>query len=477
MLATGSLRADEQKPPPHATEQKPPGETKTPAAEKPASDSREQPKETQKDAEPEWYKVGSDLNFKVSWNDGLNAQTTARDFRINLGGRFDVDWGWFTAPAELQLPPPAGVGRLEDGADFRRARVHAAGTVWEIIDFFAEYGFESARQDLTDHPGFLDVYFDITQLPVVGNFRTGHFREPFGLEALQSGNGLTFMERSSSFDAFVPFRNIGLMLYNAEFDERMTWAVCFSRPFSRNNGVPFDYGDGEYAGSARVTFLPWYANDGRKLLHLGAACCHRSFSLDEDQDRLRIRAFPETRVGQYFFVDTGGLPAESSTSLGLEFGYGLGPLSLQAEYFHRWVHDLQTLAGPRDPSFHGWYAQVSYFLTGEHRGYVRRLGVFDRPRPLETFFLVKADPDGDIRDCCRGSGAWELGARYSMVDATDPSQGVDAQTLHDVTLGVKWYLNDNTYVQWNYIVAFREFAAFDNQGVAHILGMRFHIDF
>ena len=67
--------------------------------------------------------------------------------------------------------------------------------------------------------------------------------------------------------------------------------------------------------------------------------------------------------------------------------------------------------------------------------------------------------------------------RDSMVDATDPSQGVNAQTLHDITLGLKWYLNYNAYMQWNYILAFREAELFDNHGIAHIFGMRFHVDF
>lgn len=44
--------------------------------------------------------------------------------------------------------------------------------------------------------------------------------------------------------------------------------------------------------------------------------------------------------------------------------------------------------GGANPEFHAWYLTASYFLTGEHRPYRRRAGIFDRVQPFEEFFRV-----------------------------------------------------------------------------------------
>lgn len=442
---------------------------------------KEEEDRKKKEAESQGVAVGSDLSMKGFWKDGPVLESPNKDFRLHVGGRMNVDFAWFGAGQRLQLGP-GGVGELEDGAEFRRARVRLDGAAYEVIEWLAEFDFATAYEGLTTHPGITDLYFDVTQMPVIGNFRVGHFREPFGLEALTSGNALTFMERSNNWDAFVPFRNVGMMLYNTAFDDRMTWAVGVFRTNSRNNGNTFDYGDGEYSSTGRVTVLPWYEQDGAYLLHLGAGFSHRSYNLDSGQEQLRYRSFPGVRVGRYIFADTGSLPAESADLANAEFGLNLGAFSLQAEYFHTWVRDARIQNQDRNPTFHGWYIQASYFLTGEYRAYrryigQRTVGVFDRPRLNEDFFFVPLGERGGWRDWCLGKGAWEVALRYSEVDLNDPSQGVKGQTLRDVTLGLNWYLTYNTKIQWNYILADRDYPSRDNHGLAHVFAMRFHHDF
>src|SRR5262249_45177191 len=155
------------------------------------------------------------------------------------------------------------------------------------------------------------------------------------------------------------------------------------RTNARNTGNPTDLGDGEYAETGRLTFLPYYAEDGRYLVHFGASGSHRSFTKDKGNDQVRFRAFPEIRVGQYIFADTGSFRADSVDLGGAEFAFQVGPFALQSEYYQAWVNnaDIDDEKG-LNPKFHGWYVQATYFLTGEnltYRRYIgqRTIGVFD----------------------------------------------------------------------------------------------------
>ena len=108
---------------------------------------------------------------------------------------------------------------------------------------------------------------------------------------------------------------------------------------------------------------------------------------------------------------------------------------------------------------------MSYFLTGEHRGYDRRFGVFDRPTVAENAFFVK----GEDGHCKYGLGAWELAYRFSYLDLN--SHGINGGILPQHTVGLNWYLNDNLKVQFNYLNANREVTGPSNSGTLHGFGM------
>ena len=86
---------------------------------------------------------------------------------------------------------------------------------------------------------------------------------------------------------------------------------------------------------------------------------------------------------------------------------------------------------------------------------------------------------GMVDDCggCEagGLGAWQVGARYSWIDLDN--RGVQGGTVHDVTLGLNWFLNPYTKWQWNVEALYRNAPnpAFD--GWAYGFGTRLAIDF
>jgi phosphate-selective porin OprO/OprP len=439
-----------------------------------------------KEADP-WYEVGTDLGMTGEWKNAAWLSTPNKDFQLRLRGRIQQDWAWFAPDQELQ---PRG---WHDGAHFRRARLGAQGVVWDIFKFTSEWDFA----DASGIAGAKDIYMDITHLPWVGNFRAGHFYEPVALENYGTSDlYITFMERAGAIDSFDPDRNIGVMLYNDVDDGLVTWAAGFFRPNSTANGSAVDSGDGEYAYTGRVTFTPWYANEGRCVFMVGGAASYRSLPEQRERvtegpllaglnntarfrTRIPLRINGTTQVNAERVIDTGALVVDSVGLLNAQALLIYGPLSVQSEYFFVQVNDAQVQNQLINPNYSGFYVQVSYYLTGEHRRYQRSTATIGRPSANEPFFLVESDPECGKR-ILFGRGAWELAARYDYVDlgnsfVTSQFQG----RMQDVVLGVNWLMNSNFRMQFNYVIA--DVTGLDtdltNQsGIVHAFGTRFQWD-
>jgi phosphate-selective porin OprO/OprP len=386
-------------------------------------------------AAPAQTEKKEDTTFKVQWKDGLRMETGDKSFQMQIGGRIDNDWAFMEGDEGIT----ARVGELEDGTEFRRARLYVSGLMYERVEFKVQLDFA------TGQAVFKDVYMGITQLPGIGNIRVGQFKEPFGLDELTSANYITFMERSLA-NAFVPSRHTGIMVHKPELKQRMTWALGV---FKDTNDVGAAVGDENYALTGRLTALPWYENDGERLLHFGFA-----FSRRNPPSTSRFSERPETHLAPRL-VDTKVFPAEALNLVGGETALVYGPASIQGEYI---LVNTDTRLGT-DSSFKGFYLQSSFFLTGEHRAYRPAEAAFGRVRPRRPF-LSKAG----------GSGAWEVAARFSKIDLNDgPVAGGE---MRDWTAGLNWYVNPNARVMWNYVRA-----DLDKVGIANIFQMRFHVDF
>ena len=100
----------------------------------------------------------------------------------------------------------------------------------------------------------------------------------------------------------------------------------------------------------------------------------------------------------------------------------------------------------------GYYAQVSYFLTGEKRSYKSSYSGFGRVSPKKNYL------DG------KSFGALELAIRYSgmsfdadtyMMD--DMTTHTDPASLNNFTVGLNWYINPAMRVMFNYVMATKKF--------------------
>lgn len=394
-----------------------------------------------------------------------------------VSGQVQGDMVYFGQDAESR----AAVGDLQDGAQFRRLRIGARGKSFEVLEYSLGVDFALAYQ-----PSYLDNYIEAHELPWLQNVRFGHFFEPFSLERVTQNRNNTFMERSL-VDTFAPARNSGVMLYGNSENERATWQIGTFRTNSDNTGN--DSFDSGQALTMRSTVLPWWddSSDGRFYLHLGAGYSYR----DAYQNQVRFRNTPELRKQQPrdvpgpkpdsnynpgtlipspfapIFVDTGNIKNVDHFQLfDPEFAIILGPLSLQSEYAFAAVHRT----GQPDLFFNGYMAQLSYFLTGEHRPYDRKLGIHKRVEPFEDFFRVRTRKQG----IQTGLGAWEIAARYSNIVLND--KDISGNNLTDFTVGLNWYLNSYTRAKFNYVRAFLEDRKAGNS-LTDLYGMRFDFDF
>jgi phosphate-selective porin OprO/OprP len=347
---------------------------------------------------------------------------------------------------------PIQGGPIQNGADIRRARLSAKGAIADNMNYFFQIDFA-----FPGRPTFTDVWVEWTQLPLLGNVRVGQWKQPFSLEVVSSFRYTTFMERSSMFQAFTPFRHLGVGFYDHSEDLSWTWAASMIRTGQDQYGDSLStvVGNGVVG---RLTHLLWYDEpaEGRYYSHLGGAYYYNS----PPRDTVRFRSLPEIFVGEHapgavgtsgqaipgvingtpFFVDTLNLLADNVHTFGVENLTVHGALSFQAEAMAAIVD--QQVGGTATLS--GAYMQVGYFLTGEHRPYDRVAGAIDRVKPFEDFFMLRTDGAH-----CYGKGAWEVAARWSYIDLTDGT--INGGDMSNATLGVNWYCNPYCKVVFNCI--------------------------
>jgi phosphate-selective porin OprO/OprP len=388
--------------------------------------------------------TGGDF-MRAYWKDGMRFESPDKRYKLKIGGRVHYDIAYSSPDSDTEAAIEVGTTRINDGAELRRTRLELAGEVGERVEWATSLDFGSGATN------FRNVYLGLKEGLFGASVRAGQFKEPFSLDQQTSSNNITFMERSL-MNSFVPAHNAGLMVFDAVAHERLTWAVGAFRAGSDNAEV--SSGDGEWAATGRLTGLPFIDEAGDDYLHLGLGISRRS----PTGDAVTIAARPESNLTPAFVTTTGtGLTAETVELAGLEAGWVRGPLSVVGEYTLAKVDG--TTGAPSDPDFSGYYAQVSYFLTGESRGYRKAQGCFDAIKPKENLYGREG-----------GFGAIELAVRASSIDLED--DGINGGELDDLTFGVNWYLNANTRVMANYVRADLDPAS-GSDGTTDILEFRF----
>jgi phosphate-selective porin OprO/OprP len=127
---------------------------------------------------------------------------------------------------------------------------------------------------------------------------------------------------------------------------------------------------------------------------------------------------------------------------GLEGVYSTGPFKVQGEYVKA-TFDASTSLGSGSGSASVYYAEAMYNLTGESWASAYRGGAFSSIKPNSNY------------SSSGGTGAWQVGIRYSKFDASDitttgsSARSQNSSKAHTVTVGLNWLLNPNARVMLN----------------------------
>ncbi|WP_162669497.1 OprO/OprP family phosphate-selective porin [Gemmata massiliana] len=415
------------------------------------------------------------------WRNGLRFESADKAFSLAVGGRVQFDAVSYLTTTAMRRNVP-GNNPLEDGVSFRRFRFDVGGTIYKNIEFYAQIDFVNgfvtsvADNRQSNVPAPTDLWVTYKDLPWVGNIRVGNQKPLYSFEHLTSSRFLTFLERSLGFDAFAEgFNNgfsPGITMFDTFAEKRGTWGVGV---FKNTRSIfAYNVGRNETEVNGRVTYLPVYEDDGKLLVHVGLGAAAR----DLDQDQARFRARLDARNSPSAFsplvADTGLFFGNHQQILVPELVAVMGSWSFQSEYYASWVGHAaavgannQRLADQGTVFMQSAYGEVAYFLTGEHREYNRETGTFTRVSPKT--------PVTWTRSGFTGCGGWQVAARYTYLDLND--KVVRGGQIHDMTLGLNWFLNPNMKIQSNYFLTARNAVGGAGDGLIHGFAVRTAIDF
>ena len=386
-------------------------------------------------------------------------------FTANIKAILMFDGGKYFQHDKL---PVSVVNRdLNEGFNFRRARIGLDGKLFRDFDYSFIYEFGGSGQE---DPGRLyEASITYTYLKPF-RFKVGAFEPNVGLAAAASTSQMPLMERPAPAEvarlvaagdsrvAFVTSANDVLGAGDTGLATR--WMVLggyTANTIASGSSAaaatlqPFDE---QSAVIARATLAPfsstdWQAHLGvnyQRVIHpndAGAAATPRYAA--------QLRDRPELRLDGTRLVDTGAIDSRHTTVYGVEGAFQTGPVMIEGEYFHYKIdRRITTAVVPPDPRFTGWYVMGSWVLTGEARIYNPIEARFDAPKLNYNF-----NPEAGTW------GAFELAARYSDLNlnyregapATTPAAAIGAvrggeQNIY--TVGLNWYLNPSMRIMLDY---------------------------
>ncbi|MGB1582110.1 MAG: OprO/OprP family phosphate-selective porin, partial [Nevskiales bacterium] len=314
-----------------------------------------------------------DINFKT--DGGLKWETEDGKASGQFGGRVMVDGNYFDDDVKAH----------EGGFEFRRLRLFGKGV---YMDYEAKVQIDFAGGDVD----LKDAY--IAKKAFGGTIKGGHFKHPFGLEELTSSKYITFAERGFGSEGIATSRKMGLGYQTYNENNGIGFAASVYSPEDLSSGDAKSDGAGL---GGRLTWAP-HADAGN-VTHFGIAAA------SESNTDFAAELRPEAHLGsKYTMIDVAGADV---TKLGLEAAMVRGPFSLQGEYM---TATADPRAGGTEETLNTYYAQISYFLTGDARVYKAKSAAFDRVKPA-------------------GNGAWELALRMDGVENDDTGAEGDALTF------------------------------------------------
>ncbi len=354
----------------------------------------------------------------IAGKDGFALKSADGKFQLKLRGYAQTDGRFFLGDEEKLLT---------NTFLLRRIRPIFEGTLDKNFDFYLMMDFGEGKAVLQD------AYVDLHYWPQA-RLRIGRFKEPFGIERLQSGANLLFVERALP-NNLVPNRDLGVQLHGELAKGLVTYAVGVFNGVADGASADNDNGD-EKDFTGRLFLLPFKNTAAGALQGLGVGVAGSSGTQRGSTASLGLSSYKTPAQQTYFSYRSDGTAAGTTIANGKrerispQGYYYSGALGLFGEYV---ISNQQVARGASSAKLinETWEAAASYVLTGQKVSY---RGV-TLPKPFEP----KAG----------NWGAVELAARYSKLNVdeeafpifADPTRS--AQTAAAWAVGINWYLNKN----------------------------------
>ena len=349
---------------------------------------------------------------------GFSLAAPDKSFELKLSGLVQADARFFFGDDEKPQ---------SDTFLLRRVRPTVEGKVGKNGEFRITPDFAGSSTTL------LDAYGGYQVSPAF-NIRVGKFKAPFGLERLQSGANLRFIERAHP-TSLGPNRDIGVQFAGTVAGGTLDYAVgVFNGVVDGGSSVSDSSDDFDFVG--RLFLTPFKNADAEALkgLSIGIAA-----STGKEEGSLSASQLPTYRSpGQASVFSyrsstnaADGVYADGDrVRFSPQLTYYLGSFGLIGEYVQS-SQDVRRDAKSDTLDHEAWQVAASYILTGEKNS-------FRGVTPKNAF-----NPSNGTW------GAFELAARYSELKldkATFPTYANPDSAvagIQSVAVGVNWYLNRN----------------------------------
>ena len=370
------------------------------------------------------------------------------------------------------LPPQTTNRDLNDGTNFRRARFGIDGKLFKDFDYALIYEFGGSGAEDTGH--IQEAWVQYTGWRPF-RLKVGAFEPNIGLTAAVSTSQMPFLERASPAEvarnvaagdsrSAIQLQGNGLW---GEGDSGIATRWFASAALTGNTvstlnstgGFATQPLDEQTGVIGRFAIAPFSSTNWQA--HFGVNGQYVSQPNDAGvavtpRYPVQLRDRPELRVDGTRLVDTGGIDTRHASVLGAEFAATAQQFFVESEYFqYRLDRRNVTAATPANPTFHGWYVQGGWVLTGENRPYNPTEARLDAPKLNYNF-----NPSAGTW------GAVELVARYSDLDlnfhdcgAGHPIPASPAACFDAIrggeqkisTIGLNWYLNPDIRLMFDYL--------------------------
>ena len=394
-------------------------------------------------------KSSKDKQMTAKFKDGVTFSDANGDNSLSIGGRIHTDYRNFShnQPDDVASIPTNSANET-DTFDMRRARIEVKGKFAGAYDFLLSTDLAGASAGNTT--SYLDqAYLNYTYSKPL-QFRVGQFKMPMNLEKVTSSNNTDFMERAL-VNQLAANEDRGVMVHGVLPGYTYALAISNGEGAKNRNDADPRVDQVEYVGRGTVNFAE-IMGDKTAVYHLGASGSYTELSKGTANGYLSgtssVRT--EARGINIFTMPTitavnGVHNSIERTRIGLEGAAAYGPVKLQGEYIRNiFKGDLSTTAS-FDNDINVWYAEALWLVTGETYADSYKEGAWSTIKPKNNFEFGK------------GTGAVEVGVRYSKFDANDwkgfSGLSTTASTTESDswTAGAKWILNPNTKLMLNYV--------------------------